>query len=92
MFQTETESTTQENEQQDSVNVEIEAEIKGFFAEANLHKQIEEAKMLTGWNLNKTTYLHLTSFSGKYLSAPPFSVYSERLFSEAGNLYKQKRN
>ena len=48
--------------------------------------------MLTQWNLNKATYPHLASFARKYLSALPYSVYPERIFSEDGNLYEQKGN
>ena len=92
LLKTETNTATQEDEQQDSTDEEIQAEIKGFFSTENLDKVTKEDKVLNWWNLNKTKYPHLASFARKYLAAPSSSVYSERLFSEAGNLYEQKRN
>ena len=72
---------------QDSVDQEIETEIKAFLAE-----EVEVAEVLSWWNLNKKTCLHLARFARRYFPALPSSVYSERiLFSEAGNLYEQKQ-
>ena len=88
MFKTESfTAAIQENKRQDSIDEEIKAEIKGFFT-----TETEEANVLNWLNLNKTKYQNLAIFARKYLSAPLSSVYSEILFSEAGNLYKQKRN
>ena len=71
----------------------IETEIKFFLAEENLYaKEVKEAEVLSWWNSNKKKYTHLAKFSRKYLLAPPSSVYSGMLFSEAGNFYKQKKN
>ena len=92
-FKSETSADTHESEQQDSVDQEIETEIKAFLAENNLPaEEVKEAEVLSWWNSNKKKYTHLARFARRYLSAPPSSVYSERLFSEAGNLYEQKRN
>ena len=55
-------------------------------------EEVKETEVLSWWNLNKKKYTHLARFARRYLVAPPSSVYSERLFSEAGNLYEQKRN
>ena len=64
-----------------------------FFAENNLPaEEVKEIEVLSWWNPNKKKYTHLAWFSRRYLSAPPSSIYSERLLSEAGNLYEQKRN
>ncbi|XP_067131335.1 zinc finger BED domain-containing protein 4-like [Centruroides vittatus] len=45
------------------------------------------------WATHKSKFSQcLVKLTAKYLSAPASSVYSERLFSEAGNIYKEKKN
>ena len=44
------------------------------------------------WSGNANRYKVLSKFATKYLSAPCSSVYSERLFSEAGLVYENKRS
>ncbi|XP_053622506.1 zinc finger BED domain-containing protein 4-like [Plodia interpunctella] len=44
------------------------------------------------WFANANQYPNLSKFAKVYLSSPGSSVYSERLFSEAGNIYDEKRN
>ena len=68
-------------------------ENKFFLAEENLSaEEVKEAEVLSWWNSNKRQYTDFARFTRRYLSAPLSSVYSERLFSEAGNLYEQKRD
>ena len=69
----------------------LKQKIKGFFDTKNSNVETKSDKASIWLNLNKSKYLDLTSFPRKYFSAPLSSVYSERLFSEAGNLYEQKR-
>ena len=73
------------------INDESVVEVKEFLDTWNLSAQAKEAEALCWWNLNKSKYQHLASFT-TYRSAPLFSVHSKRLVSEAGNLYDQKRN
>ena len=90
-YSTEEEEEAQ-NEQQNIKSDEVFAEINSFLIEENLRSHTKEADVLQWWNLNRAKYPYLASFARKCLSAPPSSVYSERLFSEAGNLYENKRN
>ena len=62
-------------------------------AEENLSaEEVKEAEVLCWWNSNKNKYTHIGRFARRYLSAPLSFNYSERLFSEAGNLFEQKQN
>ena len=47
---------------------------------------------LLWWKINEKYYSNLLPVSLKYLSAPPTSIYSERLFSTAGNVFEEKRS
>ncbi|KAL0879633.1 hypothetical protein ABMA27_003348 [Loxostege sticticalis] len=50
------------------------------------------ATLILGWAANAKQYPNLIKFVKIYLSAPCSSVYSERVFSEAGLIYEEKRN
>ena len=76
LFKIESNTATQWVEQHDSINEEIEAEIKGFFDTKSSNAETEEDKVLNRLNFNKTKYPDLASFANKYFAAPPFSVYS----------------
>ena len=47
---------------------------------------------LAWWSANEHLYADVAAVARRFLSAPPTSVDSERLFSSAGNIYTDKRN
>ncbi|XP_028168248.1 zinc finger BED domain-containing protein 4-like [Ostrinia furnacalis] len=46
----------------------------------------------TWWHQNSSRYPEMSRIAKIYLCCPASTVYSERLFSEAGNIYETKRN
>lgn len=92
-----------QNEQKDllsnvpSRNALLKAELSTYisgpalpiFADESFKKRNDP---LMWWKYNLEAHPNIGSMVHKYLSCPPSSVYSERLFSEAGNVYEEKRN
>ena len=50
------------------------------------------ANSYTWWNDNTHRFPQLSILARRYLAPPPTSVASERLFSNAGDIYDEKRN
>ena len=75
------------------------AEIEQYFTTAQFKKPKKEelaefkfAPVQRFWQKNKEKYPHLYIIAMQALSVPASTVYSERLFSEAGNIYEKKRS
>lgn len=51
-----------------------------------------DAEPIGWWNDNQNIFPSLSSIARKYLSSSASSVYSERLFSEIGNIYTDNRS
>jgi hypothetical protein len=54
--------------------------------------QIRTGDPLVWWREHASELPQLARLARKYLATPSSSVYSERLFSEYGNIYKEKRS
>lgn len=61
-----------------------------FFLKTSRIERIQDPYIW--WSVNSSQYPQLSKIARIYLSAPGSSVYSERLFSEAGLLYEAKRS
>ena len=73
--------------------VQYEAEIRNEVALYASGPTIDRHQSpLLWWRKNSGTYPRLAILARKYLSAPASSVYSEILFSTAGNVYEDKRS
>lgn len=80
------------NSNNDEENVEkitVANEIDFYLKTIRLDRKADPYKW---WSANETQYPNLSKFAKVYLSSPGSSVYSERLFSEAGIIYDEKRN
>ena len=66
-----------------------EEEIDRYLALPNLPNGTDP---LDFWKLNKSTFPILSKLARKFLATPCSSVYSERLFSEFGNIYEDTRS
>jgi len=58
----------------------------------NIPLIIRKDDPLKWWEDRKVMFPILSEMARKFLSAPATSVYSERLFSEMGNIYEETRN
>lgn len=77
-------STTQSSKQYSA-----EREVSNYFNEP---LATPETVVGNFWMQEKLTYPCLSSLAKKYLSAPPATVFSERLFSTSGTICDKKRN
>ena len=89
LFQNEYEVLLKENCASASEGVnekDLEQEIYMFLSDS---LQKRDCDPLKWWTINSNRFSRLCKFVRKYLCAPPSSVPSERLFSEAGDLYDE---
>ena len=72
-----------------SVVGEIEGMVNTYLKEPLISYQVGNPYMW--WHANGHRYALLSEVAKRYLSAPPSSVSSERVFSGAGNIYDDHR-
>lgn len=73
----------------DDLKSPIAVELDSYSAESLL---LKTQCPFDWWAKNNSKYAHLANLARVFLSAPGSSIYSERLFSEAGNVYEEKRS
>jgi len=72
-----------------SLSAEVETEVEKYLSEPC---QPRHSDPLDWWRVNGRRFPLLVTASRRYLSAPPTSVPSERLFSTAGEVCSDKRS
>lgn len=77
------------NDEEDVEKNAVANELDFYLKTVRLDRKADPYKW---WSANEKQYPNLSKFAKVYLSSPGSSVYSERLFSEAGNVYDEKRN
>ena len=77
------------NEPQLSIKEIVDREITTYLSYVNLDKNVTH---LCWWQIHKGELPHLSHIANKYLSSPPSSVESERLFSIGGQTYTSRRS
>ena len=81
-------STTQEG----PTNEELKTEINSYVSQPTINHLANENEVLAWCNCNKERFPNISILAKKLLATPASSVYSERLFSEAGNVFEKKRS
>lgn len=81
-------SDSEETATTNSKNCTFEAELNKYLKQRCIPRQESAHEW---WSKNKLKFPCLATLALKYLCSPSSSVYSERLFSEAGNIYEEKR-
>ena len=76
------------NEPQTSIKDKVDREIFTYMS----YLQDKTVSPLSWWQIHKGELPHLSHIANKYLSAPPSSVESERLFSIGGQTYTTRRS
>jgi len=85
----ENESKQEEFRTEDNTSYSKEKQFENFLECPNIpHKE----NPLTWWAKNAAIYPELSKLARRYLSSPPSSIPSERMFSEAGIIYEERRN
>ena len=84
--------SSSERKQHELENI-IQTTVDKYFV-APIMERKSDSDSLLWWKERKALYSDciLPELARKYLSAPPSSVFSERMFSQAGNIYTSKRN
>jgi hypothetical protein len=70
-------------------HTEVEAELSQYLQQALLPRTQDPIEW---WKANSSQFPNLSKIAGKYLSAPPTSVPSERVFSAAGDVLSDHRS
>ena len=70
-------------------NLQEISEVEQYMVEPIIQKKEDP---LLYWQMKKEKFPSLSKLARKHLSTPASSVYSERLFSEYGNIYDKNRS
>ena len=87
--QTNTSKKQEKQKASDNFFSTLKREIDAYCADDIIDKKSDP---LLWWNVNKEKMPSLANLAKKFLSCPPSSVESERLFSIGGNIYTSKRS
>src|SRR5678816_2395036 len=77
---------------QSSSNEETHALPKDVVQMIENYHQEKRLDTISWWKVKQNVYPRLSKLARKYLACPPTSVPSERVFSNAGLIYDEKRN